>query len=756
MADKSTRIILEGVDRTKAAVDSAKGNFGQLNSVVNTLNGTLGRLLPFLGAATFTAFVKGGIDTLDMLHDLQDRTGVAAETLAGFQLVAAQSDTSLEALGKGINKLSVYMAENGDAAKKMGIDAKDPAEAFLQLSDVLSNIENVQQRNAVANKFLGKSYQELLPALMQGSAELREQIRLGREYSGVTAQGVIEAAKFNDNLDELAVNAEGLKTATANAILPSLNQIIAKFLEASKETNTFTGAFRALIEAGEIALFGSESEQKQNRFDSLQKSIAVAGKELEQLEDQMKSFGAGKNALDPGSEGASRESDKVLADRFYKKRAEIYAQSLELQQLARDLNRNVNVPGNAKDAKAADFLDTSKAPKVNTEQATEAARQYATLYGEFTKVLDGTQNLSKAEQTLADIQAGRFGDLLDWQQEQLANLAREVKAKEELKVFEEGDRLAQETEIDLINEQLEAEQRLNDQRLLAEDAYDKTLEQIQKQNEELQFQLSIQNLSETAMQDAIDARNVEIQLQETLNALAEQGLGLTEAEIEALREKYGELAKLNRKLDDQKSTSKEIGLTFKSAFEDAVVGGKKFSDVLKGIEQDIIRIITRKAVTEPLTEGVGNIFGSFDWGSLFSSFFANADGNAFNQYGVMPFAKGGVIDSATPFMFANGGRLGVMGEAGPEAILPLRRGANGQLGVQTDGSAKGGNVIVQIFGGGKDKPEVDQRTDGNGNEIISVMLDTVRGEMIKDVRSEGPFAQAMQGQYGLNRAAGAM
>lgn len=58
-----------------------------------------------------------------------------------------------------------------------------------------------------------------------------------------------------------------------------------------------------------------------------------------------------------------------------------------------------------------------------------------------------------------------------------------------------------------------------------------------------------------------------------------------------------------------KSAWQELGPTFSSAFEDAIVGGKKFSDVMKGLEQDIIRVITRKLVTEPLGNAIGGLFG---------------------------------------------------------------------------------------------------------------------------------------------------
>ncbi len=57
-----------------------------------------------------------------------------------------------------------------------------------------------------------------------------------------------------------------------------------------------------------------------------------------------------------------------------------------------------------------------------------------------------------------------------------------------------------------------------------------------------------------------------------------------------------------------------------------------------------------------------------------------AKGGAFSQGRVMPFAKGGVVSSATNFAMRGG--AGLMGEAGPEAIMPLARGPDGRLGVQ--------------------------------------------------------------------------
>jgi phage-related minor tail protein len=73
---------------------------------------------------------------------------------------------------------------------------------------------------------------------------------------------------------------------------------------------------------------------------------------------------------------------------------------------------------------------------------------------------------------------------------------------------------------------------------------------------------------------------------------------------------------------------------------------------------------------------------------------ANANGNVFIGGNVIPFARGGVVNSPTYFPMSRG-NVGLMGEAGPEAIMPLRRGPNGQLGVV----ARSAPVQVEVVGG---------------------------------------------------------
>ena len=108
---------------------------------------------------------------------------------------------------------------------------------------------------------------------------------------------------------------------------------------------------------------------------------------------------------------------------------------------------------------------------------------------------------------------------------------------------------------------------------------------------------------------------------------------------------------------------------------------------------DITRLIIRTQITGPLAESLGSFFGSF---------FGSADGNVFSSgRPVRGFARGGVVFQPTIFPMANG--MGLMGEAGPEAIMPLQRLPSGRLGVEATGSGAS-NYTVNVDARGSTDP----------------------------------------------------
>lgn len=129
-----------------------------------------------------------------------------------------------------------------------------------------------------------------------------------------------------------------------------------------------------------------------------------------------------------------------------------------------------------------------------------------------------------------------------------------------------------------------------------------------------------------------------------------------------------------------------FGSQLTGALKAAVIGGKELDDILRRVALNLAGMALNQGLA-PLQ-------------SLFGSFFSGILG------GILPFEKGGVPGRVTPFAaggvvaaptyFGMPGGLGLMGEAGAEAILPLRRGADGSLGVAAGGQGGGATIVFNV------------------------------------------------------------
>ena len=176
-------------------------------------------------------------------------------------------------------------------------------------------------------------------------------------------------------------------------------------------------------------------------------------------------------------------------------------------------------------------------------------------------------------------------------------------------------------------------------------------------------------------------------------AALEASLGSTVTMVSAFE---GELSKLQ---DSLVFTGREVGALasgfsggLRRAFDGVVFDGMKLSDALKGVAQSMADTVFNTAM-KPVQDAVGG-FLSNGVNALLRSAMPFAKGGAFSQGQVMPFAKGGVVANPTNFGMRNG--TGLMGEAGPEAIMPLTRGADGRLGVQAAGGGRPVTVVMNI------------------------------------------------------------
>ena len=138
--------------------------------------------------------------------------------------------------------------------------------------------------------------------------------------------------------------------------------------------------------------------------------------------------------------------------------------------------------------------------------------------------------------------------------------------------------------------------------------------------------------------------------------------------------------------------TRSLGTGLRQAFDGLVFDGANLSDVLKQLGRSMANAAFSQAFRPVQNALAGAVVGGVQ--NMVSGILPFADGAAFSQGKVTPFAKGGVVSRATKFPMRSG--TGLMGEAGPEAIMPLTRGADGKLGVRSHVAARPVNVTMNI------------------------------------------------------------
>ena len=625
MADAQARIRITAQDDTAAAFKRAVANVGALQSTLLKYKEEIAGVLAVGG---LTALVTGAINAADNLRDLSQTTGVAVEALGGLGFAASQNGGSLDSVASAAGKLNKTLAEAAAGGKEalepfklLGIEVTDAAGrtksadvVFAEVADRFKEFKDGPEKSALALRLFGKAGAEQIALLNEGGDALRANIEYYKRFSGVTAEVAREADQFNDTLGKINLLGQSLATGIASQLLPSLQAVADELLRIKEEGDGFSvvgTTLRVVFEAvaiaaanvrfvlvsvgrevGAIAAQAAALARLDIRgFNAISKAVIADGvrarRELDDLERRI--LGIGR--IDPNDESAAER---------------------------RRLGLSGPTRGGLKPApRLSPSGGRAAAEKKDIDLANKAIGSYIE---QLDRQLLKNQDLSATEEALIFLRTKGAGATLE-QAGQVLALARALdKEAEQL----DRIRLKQQLAIDAGEEvnRANAERTQRIQALLSGTPGQKSA-QLQKDIELLREEL------------------------ERFQASAGQYGISVEQYVEAIQKLTG----VSTELEKSKSLAEELGLTFTSAFEDAIVGGKGLSSILKGLEQDILRIVTRKLVTEPLGNAITGAFSGGGGGGL-GDIFGKIFGSIFGAR-----AEGGPVMA---------GRTYLVGERGPE------------------------------------------------------------------------------------------
>lgn len=745
-----------------------KDSFGGIGPAVRALTGyVVGLINPTtvaVGAATALASAYfNGQKQSQILKDTVILTGEAAgKTASQLESLAQQSG---QVTGKfndsrqAVNELAMSGKLAGDQIDiaLRGVIATSQATG-KEVSDVVEVFVKLAEDPAKAIKTLNAQYNFLTADIYRQIVALQEQ---GKTQEAATLAIKTFADTMEDRKDKVVENI-GLVEKAWKGVGSVISFVVEQTLKIGrddtldKQITDAENKLKRLTKARQDYEVGREG--RFSPFRVTDEDVLAQQKVLQSLIQQKQATEAAAQAKDKLNQknrdeiNAVDELNKYLGSSSRYSGAGLLAKQLEdenkaFQSATRGLQKNSAEYQLALQAHEQAIANIkASAQKKNSSggksDAQQIAEDTARLIQNFQQAVAPAQSLSEKLQE----QLNNYVGLDPAVKKYLQGLADQVKATEEAKIAQEALNEA----IARNNEVMEGIQAGEDADKAVYNNNAKVYQDILRETEDMNIAM-IESDRERAR------AQIEIEHQRRVERIGsmEGEQDQIDAILEAEEERYRTAVKnIGNETKKTKSISQELGLTMKSSFEAAIISGKKLSDVLEGILEDIAKILLRKNITEPAAEAIGSI----DWGSIFgggssSGTIWNAKGNVYPTGDISQYSNS-IVNKPTfftgsPRAFAKGGN--VMGEAGAEGIFPLKRMGNGELGVQATGS--GSNVIVNIIGA-PSQPKVTESQDASGNKSIDVIFEHIKSEMARDIRKNGTLAQTMQDQYGLSRFGG--
>lgn len=702
---------------------SLANNFTALANPVGSLTGLFERFAGMAGlagaAAGLIKITNSAIESAASLATLSIKTGIQVETLSRFSTVAKLADTDMGTVAETLKRLSnstVDAATGNDKLAKLfravGIEVRD-SEGKIKAADAVlvelaRNVQGIDPEivTKLMTELGGKSGANIIPFLREVNERLDDTKAKVSEAFGQNAK------EYSDNLVLLQGNVAALGRSIAEELLPRLIRVTEEMIKAKEG---------GLLEQMWRGINGVVIEASTN-FNDIEGEIVKVEGRLKTLRETLASF-EGANAF---VRWWSADDIAILKTQIDQNEQALRMLENQRQRLANPTPLNPPTDPVKTLAVTTVLAENNKPTGGGTDPYTSElqnlGREAAKLRFQSAHVAEFQDRITTAKVAMIqfDIEQGKFKDLSAAQKQALLEAARAV------------------------------------------DQYGVSLKQslagldYEKQTKKIEAETS-------AIGQGILAKQQALALQDLENKGIKQGSELYEelaqARMRAIQGAYeasrsfgtGVQSFVTSYVEESTNSAKQIGQALTGAFNaasdalvDFVTTGKfNFSNFATSILKDLARIAIQRSILGPLASLIGGFMPSFGGGTTAGGAgavafpVANANGNAFNNGSITAFANGGVVGSPTLFPMANG--MGLMGEAGPEAIMPLSRDASGRLGVKSQGGSGGDqfNISVSVASdGGMSSKGNSQAGEGLGRAIAGA----VRQEIMNQKRPGGLLA----------------
>lgn len=743
MGDTRTNITISADDKTSMAFDAVNARLGKLTSNITSLGriGGVAGLAITATAAYFVTSAKSFANYADEIGKASEKVGTTTEKLSALKYAGELADVTFEQLQTGLGKLAKTAEDFKDgstsaveAFAKIKLDPtqfKDTGELFEAVAEKLSKMENGAHKTAIAQELLGRSGKELIPLLNEGAAGLakfgEEAERLGLIVDQKTRKA---AEEFNDNLTRLEKISGLLGRTIGNKLLPPLSDLSQYFVTATIAGEGFFGTLAAFttkekdldgsiknieerlvsLNKTKDALSKPTTANKINDFifgdvGDLEKQISVGEQELKSLKSKRDMVDQIDKMIRKPKAGVGGVDDEISSfDSLAKSLGLASVKFAELDEKQSAASKSFAAGTitleqyqeiTKKIQKERDALNKSAPAK--TDKDLEAAKNF------IEKLKKEAETLELTKPQLLEYDAAHL-KLSETQKLSAASLINTIKAYEDLaaatKDWADQEKLLQEfnnRDVERTDSEQAAEDAEFEER---ETAFANLTQALQQENENLNIGLLTSDKKRVAAQ---------LKLEHDRAIERIQGMMIESDQAQELIDQETSNYELRvKQLDETQNAARELGLTFTSAFEDAVVGGEELSDVLQSLLADIAKFALRKGFTEPALE----MLGGFDLGSL--------------------FGMGGVGDLPD---FVPSFAVGT-DYVPHDMIAQIHKGERIVPAAENNGYDSVGNVTVNVDASGSSV----EGNDKQASELGRLIAGAVQSELIKQKRPGGILA----------------